>query len=127
VLGKKTSSYFENELRKARANKNRYYLIGRKLGYTYFKIKGFPLFNLGVKVDIIEQELLGASGKIAERTVGYERTQITVNLLDGKGIEWAFRKYLNGKDGKILNKKLQKDSGNLFVMLMKLILKTVMM
>jgi cell division protein FtsI (penicillin-binding protein 3) len=32
--------------------------------------------------------------------------------VDGKGIEWAFRKYLNGKDGKILNKKLQKDSGN---------------
>ena len=41
VLGE-TSSYFENELRKARANKNRYYLIGRKLGYTsYFKIKGW--------------------------------------------------------------------------------------
>ena len=27
---------------------------------------------------------------------------------DGKGIEWAFRKYLNGKDGKILKQKIAK-------------------
>ena len=111
VLGK-TSSYFENELRKARANKNRYYLIGRKLGYTsYFKIKGFPLFNLGAFKGgiIVEQETVREHpiGKIAERTVGYERTQ-NGQSVDGKGIEWAFRKYLNGKDGKILKQKIAK-------------------
>jgi cell division protein FtsI (penicillin-binding protein 3) len=31
---------------------------------------------------------------------------------DGKGIEWAYKKYLNGKDGKILKQKNRKDSGN---------------
>lgn len=111
VLGK-SSSYFENELRKARANKNRYYLIARKLSYTqYFKIKGFPLFKLGAYKGgiIIEQETVREHpiGKIAERTVGYERTA-NGESFDGKGIEWAFRKYLNGKDGKILKQKIAK-------------------
>ena len=78
VLGK-PSSFFQNELRKARANKNRYYLVARKLSYTqYSKIKGFPLFNLGAYKGgiIVEQETVREHpiGKIAERTVGYERT-----------------------------------------------------
>jgi glutathione peroxidase-family protein len=29
-----------------------------------------------------------------------------------EGIEWAYRKYLNGKDGKILKQKLPKDNGS---------------
>ncbi|MDI5948992.1 penicillin-binding protein [Flavobacterium yafengii] len=111
VLGK-PSNFFENELRKARANKNRYYLVARKLSYTqYSKIKGFPLFNLGAYKGgiIIEQETVREHpiGKIAERTVGYERTTESGSF-DGKGIEWAFRKYLNGKDGKILKQKIAK-------------------
>lgn len=111
VLGK-PSNFFQNELRKARANKNRYYLVARNLSYTqYFKIKGFPLFNLGAYKGgiIIEQETVREHpiGRIAERTVGYERTSHGASL-DGKGIEWAFRKYLNGKDGKILKQKIAK-------------------
>ena len=111
VLGK-SSSFFENELRKARANKNRYYLIARKLSYTqYFKIKGFPLFKLGAYKGgiIIQQETVREHpiGKIAERTVGYERTA-NGQSYDGKGIEWAFRNYLNGKNGKILKQKIAK-------------------
>lgn len=111
VLGK-TAYFYENELRKARANKNRYFLIGRKLSYTqYFKIKSFPLFNLGAYKGgiIVEQETVREHpiGKIAERTVGYERTANGVSV-DGKGIEWAFRDYLNGKDGKILKQKIAK-------------------
>jgi hypothetical protein len=64
-------------------------------------------------------------GKIAERTIGYERKQ-PAGTYDGKGIE-AYRKYLNGKDGKILKQKIAKGSGSLFVMLMKWIRKTAMM
>jgi cell division protein FtsI (penicillin-binding protein 3) len=111
VLGK-PSNFFQNELRKARVNKNRYYLVARNLSYTqYFKIKGFPLFKLGAYKGgiIIEQETVREHpiGIIAKRTVGYERTSNGVSL-DGKGIEWAFRKYLNGKDGKILKQKIAK-------------------
>ncbi|MEC5165173.1 cell division protein FtsI (penicillin-binding protein 3) [Flavobacterium sp. PL11] len=108
----KPSGYYENELRKARANKNRYYLLARNLSYTqYFKIKGFPLFNLGAYKGgiIIEQETIREHpiGKIAERTVGYERTSHGKSF-DGKGIEWAFREQLNGKDGKVLKQKIAK-------------------
>ncbi|MBG6110322.1 cell division protein FtsI (penicillin-binding protein 3) [Flavobacterium sp. CG_9.10] len=111
ILGK-PSTYFQNELRKARANKNRYYLIARNLSYTeYFKIKGFPLFNLGSNKGgiIIEQETVRKHpiGKIAERTIGYERRNSNGSS-DGKGIEWAYRNYLNGKDGNILKQKIAK-------------------
>ncbi|HLF52193.1 penicillin-binding protein [Flavobacterium sp.] len=112
VLLGKPSSYFQSELRKARANKNRYYLIARDLSFTeYMRIKSFPLFNLGAyKGGIItDQRTIREHpiGEIAERTIGYERITPNGNP-DGKGIEWAFRKYLNGKDGKILKQKIAK-------------------
>ncbi|MCD0470816.1 penicillin-binding protein [Flavobacterium sp. JAS] len=105
--------YYEQELRKARANKNRYYLIARNLSYTdYVKIKGFPLFKLGAFKGgiIIEQETVRKHpiGKIAERTIGYDRIDPATGIEVGKGIEWAFKSYLNGKDGKILKQKIAK-------------------
>jgi cell division protein FtsI (penicillin-binding protein 3) len=111
ILGK-SSEYYQNELRKARANNNRYYLVARNLSYTeYAKIKAFPLFKLGAYKGgiIIDQKTVREHpiGKIAERTIGYER-KTGENTFDGKGIEWAYRKYLNGKDGKILKQKIAK-------------------
>lgn len=105
--------YYEKELRKARENKNRYYLIARNLSYTeYVKIKGFPLFNLGAFKGgiIVEQETVRKHpiGKIAERTIGYDRVDPATGVEVGKGIEWAFKSYLNGKDGKILKQKIAK-------------------
>jgi cell division protein FtsI (penicillin-binding protein 3) len=112
ILLKKPKGFFLNEFRKARANKNRYYLVARDLSYTeYIKIKGFPLFNLGAYKGgiIVQQETVREHpiGKIAERTIGYER-KTPNGTPDGKGIEWAYRKYLNGKDGKILKQKIAK-------------------
>jgi len=109
----KPSSYFQKELRKARENKNRYYLIARKLSYTeYVKIKSFPLFSLGAFKGgiIIEQETVRKHpiGKIAERTIGYDKIDPANGIEVGKGIEWAFKSYLNGKDGKILKQKIAK-------------------
>ena len=108
----KPSSFFLNEFRKARANKNRYYLVARDLSYTeYMKIKSFPLFKMGPYKGgiIVEQETVRKHpiGKIAERTIGYER-KTPSGTPDGKGIEWAYRKYLNGKDGKVLKQKIAK-------------------
>ena len=112
ILLGKPSSFFLNEFRKARAKKNRYFLVARDLSYTeYMKIKSFPLFGLGAYKGgiIVEQETVREHpiGKIAERTIGYER-KTPSGIPDGKGIEWAFRKYLNGKDGKILKQKIAK-------------------
>ena len=111
LLGK-PSSYYERGLRKARATENRYFLIARGLSYTdYVKIKGFPLFKEGankggiiVKPEPVREYPIG---RIAERTIGYERVKPD-GTPDGKGIEWAYRKYLNGKDGKILKQKIAK-------------------
>jgi len=111
MLGK-PSQYFKSELLKARSTKNRYYLVARSLSYTqYMRIKSFPLFNKGpYKGGIItEQRTIREHpiGLIAERTIGYER--VTPNgTPDGKGIEWAFKDYLNGKDGKRLMQKMSK-------------------
>lgn len=112
VLLGKPESFYEKELTRARNNKNRYYLVARNLSYTeYMRIKGFPLFNLGAYKGgiIIDQQTVREHpiGKIAERTIGYERVNPD-GTPDGKGIEWAFRKYLNGKDGKILKQKIAK-------------------
>jgi cell division protein FtsI (penicillin-binding protein 3) len=113
VVFGRPSGYYQNELRKARANKNRYYLIARNLSYTeYVRIKGFPLFSLGAFKGglIIEQETVRKHpiGKIAERTIGYDRIDPATGVEVGKGIEWAFKNYLNGKDGKILKQKIAK-------------------
>jgi len=113
VIFGRPSGYYQNELRKARANKNRYYLIARNLSYTeYVRIKGFPLFNLGAFKGgiIVEQETVRKHpiGKIAERTIGYDRIDPATGVEVGKGIEWAFKSYLNGKDGKILKQKIAK-------------------
>jgi cell division protein FtsI (penicillin-binding protein 3) len=82
------------------------------LSYSeYIKIKGFPLFNLGANKGgmITEQETVREHpiGKIAERTIGYDRIDEN-GIRVGKGIEWSYRKYLNGKDGKVLKQKIAK-------------------
>jgi len=112
VLFGKPSSYFSSELTAARANKNRFLLVARDISYTeYMRIKSYPLFKLGIYKGgiIIDQKTIRKHpiGEIAQRTIGYERIT-PEGLPDGKGIEWAFRKYLNGKDGKVLKQKIAK-------------------
>ena len=112
LLENKSAYNYLNEFRKARANKNRYFLVARDLSYTqYMTIKGFPLFNLGAYKGgmITEQKTVREHpiGKIAKRTIGYERYDENGKLLP-VGIEGAFSKYLNGTDGKILKQKIAK-------------------
>lgn len=111
-LLKRPAQYYKTELLKARSNKNRYYLLARNLSYTeYMKIKSFPLFNKGAYKGglITEQKTVREHpiGLVAERTIGYERIKPNGEP-DGKGIEWAFKDYLNGKDGKRLMQKMAK-------------------
>jgi len=111
LLGK-PSQFYKTEFLRARSTKNRYYLVARNLSYTeYMKIKSFPLFNKGAYRGgiITEQKTVREHpiGLVAERTIGYERIRPN-GTPDGKGIEWAFRDYLNGKDGKRLMQKMAK-------------------
>ncbi|WMW78219.1 penicillin-binding protein [Flavobacterium sp. 20NA77.7] len=106
---KKPAGYYQSELRKARVTKNRYFLIGKKLSFTqYMTVKKFPLFKLGpYKGGVITEQKTVRKypvGQIANRTIGYEK-----DGNQGKGLEYAFRKYLNGKSGHRLMQKIAKN------------------
>lgn len=111
MLGK-TSNYYEQKLRKARQNKNRYLLIVKDLGYTeYMAVKKFPLFKLGPNKGglIVEQktEREYPVGQIGRRTVGYER-QDDQGFYTRVGLEGAFGSYLRGKNGRRMKQKIAK-------------------
>jgi cell division protein FtsI (penicillin-binding protein 3) len=113
-LGKmfhKTPSYYQNLFRKARANKNRYLLVAKGLGYSdYKKVKNMPLFNKGPYQGgiIVDQNTVREHplGKIGERLVGNQlRNNPGVYEV---GFEGAFDSYLKGKEGKRLKQKIAK-------------------
>lgn len=107
-----TAEHYEQLLRKARANKNRYARIATNVSYTdYLKIREFPLFNLGPYKGgfIVEQRTVREHplGKIAERSVGYERVDEN-GYITRVGLEGAFGQYLRGIEGKRLKQKIAK-------------------
>ena len=110
----KPSSYYQKEIRKARANKNRYYLLARNIGYSdYIRIRNFPLLNLGAFKGglIVEQRTKREHpmGGIAQRTIGYERFDENGNVTR-PGIDGAYgEEYLRGTPGK--RKKQQIGKG----------------
>lgn len=109
----RTSNYFEKELRKARANKNRYFLLGRNLSYSsYLRIRNFPLLKMGSFKGglIVEQKTKREHpmGGIAQRSIGYERFDEDGNVTRA-GIDGAFgEQYLRGNDGRRLKQKIGK-------------------
>nr|WP_286174859.1 penicillin-binding protein [Cytophaga sp. FL35] len=111
MLGK-SPSHYQQLLRKARVNKNRYALIARNLDYSeYMAVKEFPLFNKGPYKGglVIEQKTVREHplGKIAERSVGYERVDEN-GYYTRVGLEGAFGEYLRGVEGKRLKQKIAK-------------------
>lgn len=109
----KPSSYYKNELRKARANKNRYFLIARNISYSdYIRVRNFPLLNLGAFRGglIVEQTTKREHpmGGIAQRTIGYERIDEDGNVTR-PGIDGAYGvQYLRGKDGRRAKQQIGK-------------------
>jgi len=109
VMFGKSAGYYQVKLQKARANKSRYVFLAKKLSYTeQMRLKTFPLFNKGANKGgiIIEQKIVREHpiGLVAKRTIGYERSNE-----DGKGLEYAFRDYLNGKNGHRMMQKIAKN------------------
>lgn len=105
----KSSGEFQRDLIKAKNTKNRYFLVAKKLTFTdYMRVKQFPLFKLGANKGgiIAEQRTVRKHpvGLIANRTIGYEREGN-----QGKGLEYAFRKYLNGTNGHHWMQKIAKN------------------
>jgi len=115
ALGKllnKPADHYEQVLRKAKVNKNRYALVARNLDYSdYMQVKDFSLFNMGPYKGglIVEQKTVRVHplGKIAERSVGYERFDEN-GYVTRVGLEGAFGQYLRGVEGKRLKQKIAK-------------------
>ncbi len=109
----KSSTYYQNKIRKARANKNRYYLLARNIGYSdYIRFRNFPLLNLGAFKGglIVEQRTKREHpmGAIAQRSIGYERFDDDGNVTRA-GIDGAYGvKYLRGKDGRRAKQQIGK-------------------
>ncbi len=108
LFGKPTSHYLEL-FRKARAEKNRYQLVVKNLGYSnYIKVKNLPLFNKGPYKGgiIVEQRTVREHpiGQIAQRTVGDEAFDRPGYY--AVGLEGAFNHLLTGKEGHRLKQKI---------------------
>ncbi|MBT8303534.1 MAG: transpeptidase family protein [Bacteroidia bacterium] len=109
----KPSNHYQNLLGKARANKNRYFLLARNLSYSdYIRFRSFPLLNLGAfKGGLIVEQTTKREhpmGGIAQRTIGHERFDEDGNVTR-PGIDGAFGiKYLRGEDGHRLKQKIGK-------------------
>ena len=107
---RKPKSYYSTALRKARANNNQYFFIAKGLSYTqYSAIKKLPLFKLGTyrggRIESITEVRKQPMGDIAKRTIGYMGLDKN-GRSNAVGIEGAFEKYLNGKNGKVLKQKI---------------------
>lgn len=107
----KTSNYYQQYIRKARANKNRYLLLARNLRYSdYLRFRNFPMLELGAFKGglIVEQKTKREHpmGAIAQRSIGYERWDEEGNVTRA-GIDGAFgAKYLRGTDGRRLKQRI---------------------
>ena len=99
-----------NSLISARNSGNRYYSIIKNIGKEDVdRVKSFPIFKHGsIKGGLIVEKKINREfplGKVAERTIGYERIDENGNYR-GVGLEHAFGKYLRGQDGYMLKRKI---------------------
>ncbi|WP_411766498.1 penicillin-binding protein [Winogradskyella sp. A3E31] len=107
----KSSSSFQNRIRKARASKGQYLLLVRDISYSdYVRFRNFPLLELGAIRGglVVEQETKREHpmGGVAERSIGYERIDEN-GYATRVGIDGAFGvKYLRGKNGKRLKQRI---------------------
>ena len=110
VLTSKTPRVVLNQLENARKQKSRYWPLVKDVSYSTFKrFKSFPIFNKSAYKGglIVEQEIKREHplGKIAERSIGYEKLD-----KDGTyfrvGLEGAFSQYLRGDPGLRLKQKI---------------------
>lgn len=108
-----SSLNLQKRIREARQNKNRYFLLARQIDYSdYLRFRSFPLLDLGAfKGGLIVEQSTKRDyplGAIAQRSIGYERTDEN-GFITRVGIDGAFgEKYLRGVDGNRLKQRIGK-------------------
>ncbi|MBE0649090.1 MAG: transpeptidase family protein [Bacteroidales bacterium] len=105
----RTPSQYRDELREARKNKERYYLIKRKITYPELKaLRKFPIFRRGkykgglIVIPHYQREL--PYKELAKRTIGYESSDEANRVF--VGLEGFFSEDLQGMTGKRLMRKV---------------------
>jgi len=107
LFGDKTSYQYKKNLIKARRRGNRYYLIKRNVTYEQLKkLRTFPIFERGKYRGglIVTPKVKRAKPfkGLAARTLGYENEKENLYV----GLEGAYAKYLKGKEGRQLRKRI---------------------
>ncbi|MCD4771932.1 MAG: transpeptidase family protein [Bacteroidales bacterium] len=107
LFNDKTPYKYKKELKKARENGNRYYLIRRKITYLELKkLRQFPIFRKGKYkgglIVIPRTKRKMPFKNLARRTIGYENKENNIYV----GLEGAFSEYLTGTDGKQLMRRI---------------------
>jgi cell division protein FtsI (penicillin-binding protein 3) len=110
----KSANRYKEDLKKARKEGNRYYLVKSKVNYLQLKeLQTFPIFRRGRYKGglIVNQESVRQKPhrNLAARTIGYTTKSKSGNKV---GIEGAFEQYLGGIEGV---KRMQKLSGNVWM------------
>lgn len=102
----KSPAQYSRSLRRARSDKNRYFLIKRDVSYQSMKkMRTFPIFNLGYMAGgmIAEQKnkRVLPFDNLAKRTIGYKNENV-----QPVGLEGAYANYIDGKGGKRLVQRI---------------------
>ncbi len=102
----KNHAEYRRDLNRERKNKNRYYLIQRKVSYNQLKkLRKFPIFRLGQYkggLIYIQRNVRSLPFKmLAARTIGYD-----VEGIKPVGLEGAYGKELRGVGGKRFMQKI---------------------
>ncbi|MGI8893698.1 MAG: penicillin-binding protein [Bacteroidia bacterium] len=110
LFGDKSALHYKRELKEARRENNRYFLIKRNASFNEIKkLKDFPLFRLGRYkggLILVQKNRRERPFRIlAERTIGYKTDEVNV------GIEGAYNEHLKGVSGKRL---MQRISGGVW-------------
>lgn len=104
----KSGRAYENAIRRAREEGDRYLLIRKKVtNEERRKINEMPIFNLGrMKGGIVDNEETSIrkapNGILLKRTLGYYRKDQKLEV----GLEGAYHQYLEGEAGKEIEQKI---------------------
>lgn len=112
VFQDKSSGEYVRQLRQARREGNRYFLIKRKVSFPQLQlVRTFPIFNMGRYkgglLVIQKNKRVKTFQNLAARTIGYRLENV-----QPVGIEGAFDEYLGGQNGKRL---MQRISGGVWM------------
>ena len=102
----KSVDQYRRLLRKARKDKNRYYLVKRNVSFQDMKVvRAFPIFNLGkYKGGLIAEQKnkrIMPFKTLAARTIGYKNENV-----QPVGLEGAYAEYMDGVSGSRLVQRI---------------------